>query len=215
MASPHSFLGAMASQRSCWPSSSRLCRSTVVLPSVHRQSVGHYSHDTETDTHCANCAAASDSTVQSLVWFLTRPLLRHVRCHGVVAVFVVECGSGEFMAGPILDAMSWARGGGRTCRRHGSGTCYAGIAVTMHLTLMLTCLLCATTGVLCFCVQKTADFLQFQYVDKVVDILVVMQRPIFMVQSVQDHRDSTAALRSGDRCPCFAVQVVDMSWRTG
>ena len=28
------------------------------------------------------------------------------------------------MAGPILDAMSWARGGGR----YGSGTCYAGIA---------------------------------------------------------------------------------------
>ena len=27
----------------------------------------------------------SDSTVQFLVWFLTRPLLRHVRCHGVVS----------------------------------------------------------------------------------------------------------------------------------
>ena len=45
------------------------------------------------------------------------------------------------------------------------------LLITMHLTLTLTCLLCATTGVLCFCVQKTADFLQFQYVDKVVDIL--------------------------------------------
>ena len=43
-----------------------------------------------------------DSTVQFLVWLLTRPFLRNGRCRGVVAVFVVECGSSEFMTGLLV-----------------------------------------------------------------------------------------------------------------
>ena len=52
----------------------------------------------------------SDSTVQYLVWLLTRPLLRNDRCHGspsipaymgneVVAALFVDCGSGMFVTG--------------------------------------------------------------------------------------------------------------------
>ena len=50
------------------------------------------------------------------------------------------------------------------------------------VTLLLTCLLFATTGALSFRMLKTAVFPHVQLVNKVIHIPVVVQRPIFMVQ---------------------------------
>ena len=50
--------------------------------------------------------------------------------------------------------------------------------------MLFTCPFCATTGAVGFGVQKTADFPQLQLINKVVDFLVVLQSPIFMVLPV-------------------------------
>ena len=90
---PSPILGAMTSLCSCSTSSSSPCRLTVVLP--HLQFIDRVLDipvlpQRQIPT-VQTVQQPSDSTVQFLVWFLTRPLLRHVRCRGVMAVLVVHC----------------------------------------------------------------------------------------------------------------------------
>ena len=49
---------------------------------------------------------------------------------------------------------------------------------------MVLCLLCATTGTFGLAVQKTADFPQLQFYNKVVHVPVLTLWPLHMVQTV-------------------------------
>ena len=103
LASPHAILGAMPSLCSCWPSSSSPCRSIAVALSSSTE-CWTYSYDTETATHCENCAAAQvlHSAVLGMVPDASVTAPRHVPWWSAVLVF--DDGYGMFMVGFLVSS---------------------------------------------------------------------------------------------------------------
>ena len=142
---------------------------------------------------CQLCSSTvTPQCSQFLVWLSTRPLLRHVRCHSVVADLVADLGSGMVMAGFACDGTFRAVFPPRMLAILASMALNDSYTVgddTIRAVFPWVGDRPEMLGVLVGMDQEDRyaarlSRTQLQLIDKVVYIPVTMQRPFLMVQTV-------------------------------